>query len=432
MSEMPAWIPGKQRGMPVSVKYSVPVRFGDIRFPENKKPLIMVDGKEMSMETFEKIDRGIIESFSVLKDSASIGLYGKRGANGVILVTTRREGKTRVQDISTFTEIKATETNTVPDFLVTGIVTDEQGQPKAGVSIVVPNTTIGAITDANGRFRLKTPKDSYLWFSFIGYKTVKAAVTSEMSIRMEQDVVKLFPETSVSLKTTGTLSSGTKVGNSLTLYGVEEGKQPLIIINDKEVSDKEALSKIAPDRIKSFSILKDKTATSIYGEKGKNGVIIVTLLTEGEYQFKKDNPEKPYADALELAESVAEGVEGKIIYCIDDDEVEKSKLKGMSIKTIKAVSLDQAGKEKIVRLKTDKYRSDWITVTGVVYNEDEKPTFAIVNVRGTRFTERTDSIGRFTIKAPKNGVLLVGHNGKPTIEVKVKPTLKVILKDKQE
>ena len=432
VSEMPAWIPGKQRGMPVSVKYSVPVRFGDIRFPENKKPLIMVDGKEMSMETFEKIDRGIIESFSVLKDSASIGLYGKRGANGVILVTTRREGRTRVQDISTFTEIKATETNTVPDFLVTGIVTDEQGQPKAGVSIVVPNTTIGAITDANGRFRLKTPKDSYLWFSFIGYKTVKAAVTSEMSIRMEQDVVKLFPETSVSLKTTGTLSSGTKVGNSLTLYGVEEGKQPLIIINDKEVSDKEALSKIAPDRIKSFSILKDKTATSIYGEKGKNGVIIVTLLTEGEYQFKKDNPEKPYADALELAESVAEGVEGKIIYCIDDDEVEKSKLKGMSIKTIKAVSLDQAGKEKIVRLKTDKYRSDWITVTGVVYNEDEKPTFAIVNVRGTRFTERTDSIGRFTIKAPKNGVLLVGHNGKPTIEVKVKPTLKVILKDKQE
>lgn len=85
---------------------------------------------------------------------------------------------------------------------------------------------------------------------------------------------------------------------------------------------------------------------------------------------------------MELAESVAEGVEGKIIYCIDDDEVEKSKLKGMSIKTIKAVSLDQAGKEKIVRLKTDKYRSDWITVTGVVYNEDEKPTFAIVNVRG--------------------------------------------------
>ena len=276
VSEMPAWTPGKQRGMPVSVKYSVPVRFGDIRFPENKKPLIMVDGKEMSMETFEKIDRGIIESFSVLKDSASIGLYGKRGANGVILVTTRREGKTRVQDISTFTEIKATETNTVPDFLVAGIVTDEQGQPKAGVSIVVPSTTIGAITDANGRFRLKTPKDSYLWFSFIGYKTVKAAVASEMSIRMEQDVVKLFPETSVSLKTTGTLSSGTKVGNSLILHGVEEGKQPLIIINDKEVSDKEALSKIAPDRIKSFSILKDASATAVYGVRGANGVVLVT------------------------------------------------------------------------------------------------------------------------------------------------------------
>ena len=73
----------------------------------------------------------------------------------------------------------------------------------------------------------------------------------------------------------------------MILHGVEEGKQPLIIINDKEVSDKEALSKIAPDRIKSFSILKDKTATSIYGEKGKNGVIIVTLLTKESINLKK-------------------------------------------------------------------------------------------------------------------------------------------------
>ena len=91
--EMPDWIPGKQRGMPVPVKYSVSVRFGDIRFQENKKPLILVDGRETSMDAFDKMDKGVIESVSVLKDSASIRLYGKRGANGVILVSTQKNGK---------------------------------------------------------------------------------------------------------------------------------------------------------------------------------------------------------------------------------------------------------------------------------------------------------------------------------------------------
>lgn len=51
-----------------------------------------------------------------------------------------------------------------------------------------------------------------------------------------------------------------------------------------------------------------------------------------EYEFNKTNSKKPYADALELAESVARDVEGGIIYCIDDEEVRKTKLKGMSIK----------------------------------------------------------------------------------------------------
>lgn len=60
--EMPDWIPGKQRGMPVPVKYSVSVRFGDIRFQENKKPLILVDGRETSMDAFDKMDKGVIES----------------------------------------------------------------------------------------------------------------------------------------------------------------------------------------------------------------------------------------------------------------------------------------------------------------------------------------------------------------------------------
>ena len=137
--EMPDWIPGKQRGMPVPVKYSVSVRFGDIRFQENKKPLILVDGRETSMDAFDKMDKGVIESVSVLKDSASIRLYGKRGANGVILVSTQKNGKLgNDMKAVAFIEKETVETNTAEEIAVTGTVVDEQRRPKAGVSVVVP------------------------------------------------------------------------------------------------------------------------------------------------------------------------------------------------------------------------------------------------------------------------------------------------------
>ena len=169
--EMPDWIPGKQRGMPVPVKYSVSVRFGDIRFQENKKPLILVDGRETSMDVFDKMDKGVIESVSVLKDSASIRLYGKRGANGVILVSTQKNGKLgNDMKAVAFIEKETVETNTAEEIAVTGTVVDEQRRPKAGVSVVVPNTNIGTMTDANGRFQLKTQNRGSIWFSFIGYK----------------------------------------------------------------------------------------------------------------------------------------------------------------------------------------------------------------------------------------------------------------------
>ena len=98
VSEMPDWIPGKQRGRPVPVKYTVPIRFGNIRFAENKQPLIFADGMEISMDAMEKLDPSTIESISVLKDSTSIKVYGKRGANGVILVNTQRGSKTKIQN----------------------------------------------------------------------------------------------------------------------------------------------------------------------------------------------------------------------------------------------------------------------------------------------------------------------------------------------
>ena len=284
VSEMPDWIPGKQRGRPVPVKYTVPIRFGNIRFAENKQPLIFADGKEISMDAMEKLDPSTIESFSVLKDSASIKVYGKRGANGVILVNTQRGSKTKIQNKEISFSQKTTSTDAVPDFPVSGTVVDEQGRPKAGVSIIVPNTNHGTITDINGHFSLKAMKDGNLWFSFIGYKPVKASVSSTMNIRMEQEVVDLFPELSGSVKNG---NSGFKVNNGVTVHGIK-GEEPLVIIDGKETMEKDALSKLAPDHIKSISVLKDKSAQVVYGDKGKNGVIIVEMLTDDEYQARQN------------------------------------------------------------------------------------------------------------------------------------------------
>ena len=284
VSEMPDWIPGKQRGRPVPVKYTVPIRFGNIRFAENKQPLIFADGKEISMDAMEKLDPSTIESISVLKDSTSIKVYGKRGANGVILVNTRRGSKTKIQNKEISFSQKTTSTDAVPDFPVSGTVVDEQGRPKAGVSIIVPNTNHGTITDINGHFSLKAMKDGNLWFSFIGYKPVKASVSSTMNIRMEQEVVDLFPELSGSVKNGNT---GFKVNNGVTVHGIK-GEEPLVIIDGKEAMEKDALSKLAPDHIKSISVLKDKSAQVVYGDKGKNGVIIVEMLTDDEYQTRQN------------------------------------------------------------------------------------------------------------------------------------------------
>ena len=284
VSEMPDWIPGKQRGRPVPVKYTVPIRFGNIRFAENKQPLIFADGKEISMDAMEKLDPSTIESISVLKDSTSIKVYGKRGANGVILVNTQRGSKTKIQNKEISFSQKTTSTDAVPDFPVSGTVVDEQGRPKAGVSIIVPNTNHGTITDINGHFSLKAMKDGNLWFSFIGYKPVKASVSSTMNIRMEQEVVDLFPELSGSVKNG---NSGFKVNNGVTVHGIK-GEEPLVIIDGKETMEKDALSKLAPDHIKSISVLKDKSAQVLYGDKGKNGVIIVEMLTDDEYQARQN------------------------------------------------------------------------------------------------------------------------------------------------
>ena len=134
VSMMPKWNPGKQRGRAVAVKYSMPIMFrlqspvsapkdeaeqgfnlkvdkgatqadvdvvkglvmyGGSDIPVGKGPLVIVDGKEMEkgIDLNSVFSRKDIESISVLKDKASLAMYGDKGKDGVIVIVTNKNGK---------------------------------------------------------------------------------------------------------------------------------------------------------------------------------------------------------------------------------------------------------------------------------------------------------------------------------------------------
>jgi TonB family protein len=114
INAMPHWMPGRQSGKAVRVKYTVPINFrldgskpkdnnvanvmqaaasGNIFLTTNdpvKTPLIIVDGKEVPYENLKTIVHDDVESINVLKDKAAVTMYGEKGKDGVIVITTKK------------------------------------------------------------------------------------------------------------------------------------------------------------------------------------------------------------------------------------------------------------------------------------------------------------------------------------------------------
>ncbi len=403
---------------------------------KEKTPLVIINGKESDRAVVDALDPSRIENISVLKNENAVKIYGEKAKDGAMIIQLK---STEVQMFSNKGVIGANVKMRL-DALSSG---DKNWGTKfysatGGKSLVfvdgeeaIGDDPLSSISPDRIKslsvMKDKSAKEVY------GDKGKNGVILVSLLTEEEYQAKQKLPKPA-KVSTEGELPKKAHFymgGPHDAEWHTSQAKNAaLIIIDGKEALGVNPLNDLSLDRIKNFAVLKDKAATDAYGEKGKNGVVMITLFSDAEYEFNKTNSKKPYADALELAESVARDVEGGIIYCIDDEEVRKTKLKGMSIKEIKSVSLDKFGKKTVVRLQTEKYRSDWINVTGVVCGEDGKPTAAIVNVKGTGYMERTDSNGHFRIRAPKKGVLLIGYNGKPTIEMKVKPTLEVVLKDK--
>lgn len=202
---------------------------------------------------------------------------------------------------------------------VTGRVVDSNGEPVLGAAVVIEGTTKGQLVDDNGNFSVTASEGQYLIVSLVGYVEKRVRVTDrkdylvileEETTALDDAMVVAFSKqkkesivSSIStirpaeLKTpTSNLTTalGGRIAGVITqqlsgepgqdnaeffIRGVttfnSNARGPLILIDNVELSATD-LARLQPDDIASFSVLKDATATALYGARGANGVILVT------------------------------------------------------------------------------------------------------------------------------------------------------------
>ena len=330
----------------------------------DKDVLVIIDGKESSRTVVDALDPSRIESISILDGKEATDIYGDKAKNGAMVIQLHSTAEQILQNKYKIDAISKTRLDALNRGSKNWGVTFHSVSGKKPLVYIDGKEAVGeeALSSVSPE-RIKSisvMKDKAA-VEVYGERGKDGVVLVDLLTEEEYQNKQKFPKPAkVRTESESPKKSHFYMGGSHDeeWHVAQAKKKPLVIIDGKEALEEDAISKLAPDRIKNFTILKDKSATDIYGERGKNGVLIITLFTDAEYEFNKANPKKPYADALELAESMAKDVEGEIIYCIDDEKIKKSKLKGMSTKNIRSVSVNEMDGTKIVRLETDKYRSD--------------------------------------------------------------------------
>jgi TonB-linked SusC/RagA family outer membrane protein len=203
--------------------------------------------------------------------------------------------------------------------LVTGKVVDKQGQPLPGVTIQIEGTSSGTSTTFEGNYALKAnDKNDVLKFSYIGFESQNIIISDQsiVNIIMQENLESLdevqvvafqkqkknsvigsintinpselkIPSSNLTNSLAGRMAgmisyqtSGEPGADNAQFFirGVTSfgyANNPLILIDGLEVSTDD-LARMEPDNIASFSIMKDATATALYGARGANGVILVT------------------------------------------------------------------------------------------------------------------------------------------------------------
>lgn len=209
------------------------------------------------------------------------------------------------------------------EITVKGHVKDVQGEPIIGANVVVKGTTTGTITDFDGNFQLQAPQGAIISISFIGYKPIEVKAANSIVATLQDDaqlldnvvvigygtVKKNDLTGSVSTVSADKLTKGMATSASDLLVGKVAGvsvvtdggtpgsgatirirggssmsasNDPLVVIDGVPIDNSgvqgmaNPLSTVHPDDIASFTVLKDASATAIYGSRASNGVIIIT------------------------------------------------------------------------------------------------------------------------------------------------------------
>jgi TonB-linked SusC/RagA family outer membrane protein len=203
--------------------------------------------------------------------------------------------------------------------LVRGVVVDVEGTPLPGVSVSVKNTTKGSITSIDGKYAITgVNANDTVAFNYVGFDTQEHLVGNqqvldiimlESASELEEVTVVAFqkqkkesviasvstinpkelkvPQSNLTTALAGKIAGVISYQRSgepgqdnaeffirgVTTFGY--GNKPLILIDGLE-STTEDLARLEPDNVESFSIMKDATATALYGARGANGVILVT------------------------------------------------------------------------------------------------------------------------------------------------------------
>jgi TonB-linked SusC/RagA family outer membrane protein len=202
-------------------------------------------------------------------------------------------------------------------FTITGKITADNGEPLVGASIVEKGTSNGAITDLDGNFKLDVSSGkAILVISFVGYETKEVAVNNQSTLDLTlsegsalNEVVVVGYGTQKKSQLTGAISSisakqitempitnvaqalqGRVAGIDVAQSGSKPGSVPTIRVRGRRsfrasndplyVIDGIPISAnfedLNPNDVASMEILKDATATAIYGARGANGVILIT------------------------------------------------------------------------------------------------------------------------------------------------------------
>lgn len=196
-----------------------------------------------------------------------------------------------------------------------GTVLDATGQPLPGVNVVIKGTTNGTVTDLDGKYALQVPEDAVLVFTFVGFTAQEIPINgrSTIDISLEEDLgdldefvvvgygiqrksdltgaissvdsrdINRLPVSDVTQSLQGRVSgvqitqnSGAPgAGSTVRIRGVGtlNNSSPLYVVDGMLLDDIDFLN---PNDVESMEVLKDASATAIYGSRGANGVIIVT------------------------------------------------------------------------------------------------------------------------------------------------------------